>query len=57
MQPAIPTSHPYPYSSEIEALKAERARLMSKPVLGFPKKREQIKALTTKILKEELRNV
>lgn len=56
MQTAIPHGHPYPYPSEIEALKAERARLISKPVLGFPKKRDQIKALTTKILKEELRN-
>jgi len=55
MQTAIPHGHPYPYTSEIEALKVERERLMRTPALGFPKRREQIKELTTKILQEELR--
>lgn len=56
MQTAIPTGHPYPYTSEIEALKIERDRILSKPTFGYPNRRKELQALTTRLLKEELRN-
>jgi hypothetical protein len=56
MQTAIPNGHPYPYPSEIEAIQAERERILSKPKLGYPDRRKELQALTTRLLKEELRN-
>jgi hypothetical protein len=56
MQTAIPHGHPYPYPSEIEALKTERERILKQPAFGYPDRREELQALTTRLLKEELRN-
>ncbi|SNZ21671.1 hypothetical protein SAMN06265368_4796 [Cohaesibacter gelatinilyticus] len=56
MQPAIPTGHPYPYPSEIEALKIKRARILLQPKFGYPDRRKELQALTTRLLQEELRN-